>query len=132
MNKKDYNASQRKRRKANNNAATHKYEKTVNGFLMRVYRNMKSRVTGVQKLKAHIYLGLPILPKEDFYVWSKNNLEFIVLFKIWQDIGYDRLFTPSIDRIDSSKGYEIGNIRWLTHSQNSREGAVSKKRQLSV
>ena len=122
---------QRARRKANGNAATHKYEKTQGGFLMRVYRNMKSRVTGVQKLKAHLYVGLPIISKEEFYAWSKINLQFLSLFKQWEKSGYSRLLTPSIDRIDSSKGYEIENIRWLTHSENSKEGALSKKRKLS-
>jgi hypothetical protein len=122
---------QRARRKADGNAATHKYEKTQNGFLMRVYRNMKSRVTGIQKLKAHLYVGLPIISKEEFYAWSKINLQFLSLFKQWEASGYSRLLTPSIDRIDSSKGYEIENMRGLTHSENSKEGALSKKRKLS-
>ena len=58
---------QRERRKNNGNASTKKYEKTKNGFLMRCYRNMKSRITGVQKQKAHLYVGKSLLEKELFY-----------------------------------------------------------------
>lgn len=111
---------QREKRKANGYAATHKYEKTPNGFLMRLYRNMQSRVTGVQWKKAHLYLGKELLPRSDFYIWAKNSDEFWTLFKAWENSGYDRLITPSVDRIDSSKGYILSNMRWLTHQENSR------------
>lgn len=119
----NYLLKQRERRKANNNATTKKYEKTKNGFLMRTYRNMKSRVTGVQKKKAHLYLGLSLMPKLDFYEWSTSDLQFHKLFVTWKNNGYDRKLTPSID---SSKGYERGNVRWITHSQNSFLGNKSR------
>lgn len=34
---------------------------------------------------------------------------------------------PSIERIDSSKGYEMNNIEIITHSENSRRGAKNQK-----
>lgn len=120
--------AQRVKRKANDNAATKKYEKTKNGFLVRTYRNMLSRVTGVQHKKAHLYKGLTILPKEEFYQWALDNIAFNELFACWVVLGYSRVASPSIDRIDSTKGYEKGNIRWLTHSQNSQLGALSRRR----
>lgn len=112
---------QRLRRKANGNATTHKYEKTKNGFLMRTYRNMKSRTLGIQKKKAHLYKGLPLLSKETFYEWSLNYSAFSVLFCAWENSCYDRKLTPSINRIDASLGYVEGNIEWITHSQNSKQ-----------
>ena len=117
--KKDFNRIQRERRKANGNAATKKYEKTRRGFLMRAYRNMKSRVTGIQKKKYYLYAGLPILDKAEFYNWSLNSIEFNILFDKWTELGYLRTKTPSVDRIDSTKGYIPGNIQWITHSENS-------------
>lgn len=119
-------AIQRARRKATGNSTTKKYEKTRKGFLMRVYRNMKSRVEGVQRKKAHLYKGLPILPKEEFYEWALSNKNYNDLFDKWTESGYDRKISPSIDRIDSTKGYLKGNIRWLTHSQNSLLGNQSR------
>ncbi len=66
----DYLEQQRIRRKKDGNKNTKKYEKTHKGFLMRLYRNMQSRVTGVQKLKYHLYEGLTILPRKEFYEWA--------------------------------------------------------------
>jgi hypothetical protein len=121
-------ARQREYRKVTGNRCTKKYEKTVNGFLMRTYRNMESRVTGIQKKKAHLYMGKPLLPREEFYEWAKNDLTFQTLFAIWGAQGYERKLTPSINRIDPAKGYELGNIEWLTHSENSRLGAIERAR----
>lgn len=119
-------AYQRARRKANGNADVHKYEKTKRGFLMRLYRNMQSRIKGVQTTKAHLYVGLNLLAREHFYCWSMDDPTFHMLFAVWEDSNYDRKLTPSVDRIDSTEGYHIDNMEWVTHSENSRRGAKSK------
>lgn len=119
--------AQRIRRKANGNAYTHKYERTKSGKLVRLYRNMKSRVDGVQWMKAHLYAGKSLLPKEAFYQWALSSNEFHRLFREWSEAGYDRKLAPSVDRVDSSRGYDIDNMQWVTHSENSRRGAVSKR-----
>jgi hypothetical protein len=123
-----FNKKQRERRKENNNKITLKYEKTKQGFLMRLYRNMLSRITGVQKKKHHLYQNKSLLEKIDFYNWAINNIDFHILFQNWENNNYDRKLTPSVDRIDSDKGYSLDNIEWVTHSENSRRGAISKKR----
>lgn len=101
------------------------YEKTEKGFLMRVYRNMKSRIKGIQKTKFHLYKGKSLLSKETFYDWSKTS-NFSTLFTVYVKSDYQMKLAPSIDRIDASLGYEIGNIRWVTHSENSRLGSISR------
>ena len=120
----DRNLWQREYRKVNGNRHTFAYEKSPKGKLMRTYRNMKSRVTGVQFLKSHLYLGLDILPKEDFYSWSLGSEDFLSLYSDWVASGFDRKLSPSVDRIDVDKGYTLGNIRWVTHSENSRLGGM--------
>ena len=117
---------QRERRKQNGNLYTNRYEKTFNGFLMRKYRNMLSRVSGVQWRKEHLYGGLSILPREEFYKWAKKSRKLKRLFKEWKDSGYKRKICPSVNRIDSSKGYQLGNMEWITHSENSRLGNISR------
>jgi hypothetical protein len=121
-------ADQRQRRRENGNAETRRYEKTKSGFLMRAYRNMKSRVTGVQAAKFHLYCGKQLLPKEIFYEWASDHEVFHALFDAWEASGYDRKLTPTVDRIDPDEGYRLKNMEWVTHSENSRRGAVSKKR----
>lgn len=126
MNKQEFNKYLRDYRKKNGNASTKRYEKTPKGFLVRLYRNMQSRISGVQKQKHQLYKGKALLPREDFYSWALNSPEFKSLFREWEKKGYDRKFTPSVDRIDSSKGYELGNMEWVTHSENSRRGSLSR------
>ena len=104
--------------------ANSKYWKTPNGKLMLTYNNMKRRVDGY--VKPHIYNGLAICERNDFYEWCKRNDDFISLYKDWIDSGCERKLSPSIDRIDSNKGYSIDNIQWITHSENSRKGALSR------
>jgi hypothetical protein len=117
---------QRKYRQKTGNACTKKYEKTPKGYLVRKYRNMLSRVNGIQKEKAHLYKGLDILPKEDFYNWALSSEEYHKLFSQYENSKYDRRLAPTVDRIDSSKGYTMDNMRWLTHSENSKLGNQSR------
>lgn len=128
MNREEKNARQRAYRQANKNASTNKYEKTRSGFLMRKYRNMKSRVTGVQYLKEHLYGGKELLDREDFYEWAINSPEFDVMFTEWESSNYDIKLCPTVDRKDADSGYVVSNMQWLTHSENSRKGALSNKR----
>jgi hypothetical protein len=130
MSREQENKRQRERRAKNNNSVTKKYEKTKKGFLVRTYRNMLSRVTGVTKKKNHLYLGLKILDKNVFYDFSISNKEFNLLFSDWEKINYNRKFTPSIERIDSKKGYSLDNIEWITFSENCRRGNFNRYNKL--
>lgn len=108
------------------NAVYKKYEKTKNGFLMRAYRNMKSRVNGIQHKKAHLYQGKSLLNKEEFYDWSLTNKDFNKLFEQWEKDGYPRRTCPSIDRIDSGVGYELTNMQWVPFHVNCLRGLDSR------
>lgn len=122
----EINKRQKRYRKENGNAYTKKYEKTINGFLVRMYRNMQSRTLGIQKQKKHLYGGKELFNKEEFYTWAKTNTVFAKLFKEWEDAGYTRKLCPTVDRVDSTKGYSFDNVVWLTHSENSRKGCFSR------
>ena len=122
----DHLQRQRENRRKTGNLATKKYEKTPNGFLMRLYRNMQSRVCGSHKLKAHLYEGLPILRREEFYAWTKSSDIFWELFRDWEQSGYERRLTPSVDRIDTSRGYELDNMEWVPFYINCSRGAITR------
>jgi hypothetical protein len=121
---------QRNRRANNDNSWTRKYEKTKKGFLVRMYRNMKSRTCGIQKKKSHLYLGLTLLEKDLFYDWALSSEQFNSMFSAWELSNYHRKLTPTVDRIDSEFGYIVENMQWLTHSENSRKGVNSKNAKL--
>jgi hypothetical protein len=122
----DINQRKREWRKRTGNAATNKYEKTQGGKLMRIYRNMVSRINGIQKDKAHLYVGKSLIDKGQFYEWARSGDDYKRLFAEWQSSGYDRKLAPTVDRINPKLGYEIGNMQWVTHSENSRRGGCYK------
>lgn len=93
---------------------------------MRLYRNMKSRIEGVQRMKAHLYSGKELFSKEEFYNWAKSRPEFHALFEEYKNNNYPRKLAPSVDRIDSNEGYNLSNVEWVTMQENSRRGAVSR------
>ena len=126
------NEIQRQRRAENGNISTRKYEKTHKGFAMRLYRNMQSRVSGVQWQKSHLYQNMTILPKEEFYEWILSNETFKTLFADYEASGYQRKLAPSVDRINSKKGYELDNMEIITMSENSRRGSISQHQQNKV
>ena len=125
-NQNQVNIYQKEWRKNNKNASTLRYEKTVNGFLMRLYRNMESRIKGIQKQKSHLYKGKKLLDRQEFYAWAKSSKSFKSLYKNWVSNNYQRILTPSVDRVDSAKGYSLNNMEWVTHSENSRRGTISR------
>ena len=94
---------------------------------MRAYRNMKSRIAGVQKAKHYLYVGKELLPKDEFYAWAKAHPDFLRLYKEWTLFSYDQRLTPSVNRINPAKGYSISNMEWVTHSQNSALSSVTKR-----
>lgn len=101
-----------------------RYWKTINGKLMMTYNNMNRRVRGYAK--PHLYNGLELCAREDFYNWSLSNESFVLLYKEWVDSDYIKSLSPSIDRVDSSLGYTFENMQWITLAENSRRGANSR------
>lgn len=132
MDKELKNAKQREYRQKIGDACTKKYEKTPKGYLMRKYRNMQSRILGIQKKNDYLYVGLELLSREDFYNWANSTSEFIDMFKVYEQSGYSMKLAPTVDRIDATRGYSIDNMRWLTHSENSRLGSLSKRRRTQI
>lgn len=104
-----------------------RYELTPKGYIMRIYRNMKSRISGVQKEKYHLYKNKELLSKDDFYRWSlSSESPFHALFKKYIESNRDRRLAPSVDRINSEAGYNLDNMEWVTHSENSRRGSINR------
>lgn len=107
---------------------TRKYFKTKKGFLVKLYNNMKCRVQGLNPDKRHLYKGLELMDKYDFYDWAFDNPDFHKLFKEWEQANYMRRLTPSVDRIDSRFGYFPLNMEFVPFYENCSRGALSRWR----
>jgi hypothetical protein len=85
------------------------------------YTQLKQRVEGRAGRKYGV-MGKPLLSYEDYCVWLNNNIDnFERLYVDWEASGFTRKLTPSIDRIDNTRGYEADNMRWITVTENSRK-----------
>lgn len=98
-----------------------RYRTNPDRYLKHKYYMIRRRCT--HETKGHrAYLGREYLsPSEWSYFCEKTYGDFIKLFRKWQESDFKRAEAPSIDRIDNEKGYTIGNLQWLTQSQNSRK-----------
>ena len=111
--------------------ACKKYERTnKRGFLMRAYRNMQSRVEGIQYRKFHLYFGKQLIDRDTFYEWSLASQDFHTLFDVWVASGNERRICPSVDRVDSDRGYTLDNMRWVPFTVNCKN-IKRKKKQLA-
>ena len=60
--------------------------------------------------------------KESFSDWMITNENFTSLINDWASSNYNVDFTPSIDRLDNSKGYSFDNIELVTWKENNKRG----------
>ena len=87
------------------------------------YAGMKVRVNGNNSHKSSVE-GKAILSQNEFLEWcyKKENITvFLKLYEDWKKSDYSNKVAPSIDRIENDKGYIIGNLQWITLSNNSRK-----------
>lgn len=104
--------------------------KTPENYLKMSYHNMVNRVQGKtehSKKYPHLWQGKSIPSKEEFIRWAINDEQFNFLHKNWVQNNYDVRLSPSLDRIDNKKGYELSNIRWITKSLNSKLGNITRR-----
>lgn len=92
--------------------------RTFDGYFLNVWKRMNRRCKGQYKA---IYTGLPCMSKDQYAEFLDSTQERRrLLFDQWIESGTPRHLAPSIDRIEPSKGYVIGNCQWLTVSENSK------------
>ena len=97
---------------------SHKHKATIDRFLSNLYTRMNQRVQGRGTKNPHLFKGRPIMPRDVFKEWAKNHPDFLKLYKQWVGNRFDRKLTPSVNRLDSSRGYTLDNVEFVTFSQN--------------
>jgi len=83
------------------------------------YRGIVNRCTGGHKNRTYHVEGMHHLNWEEYESWWQTNfVDFMECYYVWKQSDYKNKFAPSIDRIDSKKGYTPENMQWLTFSVN--------------
>ncbi len=96
------------------------YKRDLYGRVYVTYQKLRLRCLGRmgRDVTARLYRGLPFLPQSTFVKWTWKTKAYLKLYLAWRESGYSLKLTPTIDRKDASKGYVLGNIRWLTFIEN--------------
>lgn len=94
-----------------------KKRQNPNEYFHGIYQHMKDRVSGKTLIKTTAE-GQSIIDIKSFRKWTFETTNFLELFNDFVRHGFQRKMAPSIDRIDIKKGYIIGNIQWLTLTDN--------------
>lgn len=97
---------------------SHKHKATIDRFLSNLYIRMNQRIQGKNTRNPHLFKGKSIMPRDVFKEWAKNHPDFLKLYKQWFISGFDQKLTPSVNRLDSSRGYTLDNVEWVTFSNN--------------
>lgn len=86
------------------------------------YSQMKQRIEG-RAIRDYGVKGKEFLSPLEYSNWIKNNMdEFEAIYKLWETSGFQRKYTPSIDRINNNGSYTADNMRWVTVSDNTKKG----------
>ena len=73
------------------------------------------------------YRGLPYLSQSEWKEFLRRTYGTRrKLYAVWEASGFKLRLTPTVDRKDSKLGYLPENMRWLTHSENSRRAKENK------
>lgn len=94
--------------------------RTKHGLIGHIYNNQtkSSRKRGYQE---------PEYSLEELRSFITGSALFEYLYKNWVDSDYDKWLTPSIDRIDDYKGYNLNNIQLMTWKDNHKKGINDKR-----
>ena len=96
-----------------------RYRTNIERIKSHKYRGIVNRCIGGHKNRTYHVEGMHYLSWEEYLDWWTENIkDFNHCYSIWVESDYKNKFAPSIDRIDSKKGYTPGNMQWLTFTLN--------------
>lgn len=98
------------------------YKSNFGAFLYRSWKYASQRVRGQGPRHCQQYYKFsPLMTLIEWFEAYFNDSALRDLYRTWQLSGFLRKYTPVPDHdTDSGKGYVVGNIEWVTQSENSK------------
>ena len=94
--------------------------RTIQGLLSQAWHGIKVRCEGRRPPeKVKIFKGLSYAGRDEFLRWARNDPGFVLCYRQWARSGYDKKLTPTVTRVDNTKGYTLDNIEFMSHSCNA-------------
>lgn len=100
-------------------AHSRNYYKTLPGLITRIYNGELQ----ASKQRGHM---MPSYSKQELADWLDLQ-DLNSLFNTWVKSGYNKNLSPSVDRIDSTQGYTLKNIRLVTWKENNDAAYEERK-----
>lgn len=100
-------------------ANTRRYRKTAKGVLTNSYSHQRSR--------RHVEYSLA-----EFHEKAFCSNRFQRLYAEWVKSGYQHHLIPTVDRINSKKGYTLDNIQFLTWEDNRYKQRMERRSRKGV
>lgn len=97
------------------------WKRTIGGLIRTIYHSQAYQPRSRSKIK---YVNYSF---EQFEHWIKCP-KFFELYEAWQESGYSKWMKPSVDRIDPSGHYCIGNIEIMTWKENDEKGKLERRK----
>lgn len=96
------------------------YVKTKSGLLVRIYNHQKYH----SKTRNH---PPPVYSLKEFRDWALASNVFHDLYHSWFLNDYQKILSPSADRLDDYKPYTLNNLRWVSWQENKDKGYADRK-----
>ncbi len=98
-----------------------RYRNNIERIFSCRYDGMRRRVLGLCKRGS---TGKELLNEKEFIDWChipEVFNSFMDIYDAWVISIFERKLSPSIDRIDNSRGYTVDNLQWITQSENTKK-----------
>ncbi len=101
-------------------SATQKYRLTAKGVLTNLYSKMKERAKNKN-------IESPDFTLVEFQNLFLGNKIFIRLYKEWVKNNYNKVYKPSVDRINRKYGYTLNNIHIISWRDNRFKQSMERR-----